>query len=346
MDSPQVIAAVIAGIVSLLGVFISYLFTRRNQKELDKNQRSLESLKDELAEGKAERDARRDYIYEARKSLYQEFEPLLFQLVEHSENAVHRIYSLARTAKQGNLDASPDAWLSEIDGYYSITTMYKLLAPLAIIRLIQQRLTIVDLSVDPRINAQYLLAKFLYLSYTDDFEFARLLSPLEYEPNQRNWRELRQKEPEKYWRQGLPFGRLDTATEGLIHESNNIRRIKSYGEFEAHYRSNKALQDNFRIVADLFLDFHPKTRPVLWRILITQAHIYLALINMREINYLKSEDNFKPLKIIPIAERDNFDWRQEREKQSISDEAVLNQPFDVAKAYLESHLGMLIDSKI
>ncbi len=40
-----------------------------------------EVLKVTIADEKAEKDARRDYLYEARKRLYQEYEPLFFQLV-------------------------------------------------------------------------------------------------------------------------------------------------------------------------------------------------------------------------------------------------------------------------
>jgi hypothetical protein len=35
-------------------------------------------------------------------------------------------------------------------------------------------------------------------------------------------------------------------------------------------------------VADLFLNFHPEKRPILWRILVTQAHIYKALILLNQ----------------------------------------------------------------
>jgi hypothetical protein len=50
-----------------------------------------------------EEKALRDYQYEARKRLYEEFEPLLFQFNELSESAFRRILAFVREAKEGNL---------------------------------------------------------------------------------------------------------------------------------------------------------------------------------------------------------------------------------------------------
>jgi hypothetical protein len=156
------------------------------ESEQAKYNRELEELKAKLdrsnVEFGTENQARKDYEYEARKRLYQQCEPLLFQLVELSENALHRIYSLARTSRRGELGGNR-GWLSDTHAYYLASTIYNLLAPLVIYRLIQRRLTLVDLTVDPHINSQYLLAKRLYISFTDDFEFARIEPSIDYDPN-------------------------------------------------------------------------------------------------------------------------------------------------------------------
>jgi len=78
---PKIIAALIAAAASLIVSIIGTLWGRKNQKD-------LETLKSELADERAESDARRDYEYDARKRLYEECEPLLFQLIELSENAL------------------------------------------------------------------------------------------------------------------------------------------------------------------------------------------------------------------------------------------------------------------
>lgn len=64
-----------------------------------RSQTNLENLKSELAKQQAEQDAQRDYEYEARKRLYQECEPLLFQLIEASETALNHIKDIASRVK-------------------------------------------------------------------------------------------------------------------------------------------------------------------------------------------------------------------------------------------------------
>jgi hypothetical protein len=318
-----------------------HISTKKNSQDLEAFKTKLTA---DIAEKQAEKNARRDYLYEARKRLYQQYEPLLFQLVELSESALVRIYALARTAKLGNLGPDHSGWLSPNDSastYFASNTIFRLLAPLVIIKLIQRQLTLVDLTVDPHISNQYSLAKCLYTSFTDDFKLASKEPSLEYDPNSKVWHEKREAFPEKYWRQGIIAGRLDNAVEALIvREPNGILRCMSFGEFEDIY--NDSIKNvKFETFRDVFMNFHPKTRPVIWRILITQAHIYLALLRTREIKISTSDDSFAPRLLKPISEVDRlkFDWRQRSEEAT--DEEVLSQPFEAAYAYLRESLSSL-----
>src|SRR2546430_6264740 len=101
----SLIVAVVAALSSLIVAGVSYLSTRKNTHD-------LEAWKADLAEKQAEKNARRDYVYEARKRLYQQYEPLLFQLVELSESAYRRIAALARSARQGHLRPAQTGWLA------------------------------------------------------------------------------------------------------------------------------------------------------------------------------------------------------------------------------------------
>jgi hypothetical protein len=199
-----------------------------------------------------------DYEYEARKRLYHECEPLVFELLEFAENAGDRIRGLARTARQGDL---PD-WLSSND-YYIASTMYYLLAPVAVCKLMRRRLTVVNMTLDQNIATQYQLAKQIAWSFADDFNFAWGLKvcELEYTPNDPAWETLRSKHEEQYWRQGLPYGRLDNAVESLIvpiHESVGGLRIMGFGEFKSELHKNGSKVDQaFTIVRDIFTEFHP-----------------------------------------------------------------------------------------
>src|SRR5262249_28588645 len=93
----KILVALISAVASLIVALITYFATRSNQRD-------VEELKAKLSETKAERDALRDYEYEARKRLYHECGPLMFQLLEQAEGAINRVRNLARAASQGNLE--------------------------------------------------------------------------------------------------------------------------------------------------------------------------------------------------------------------------------------------------
>jgi hypothetical protein len=326
-DDPKIVLALITASASLAVAVFNYFGSRKAQLD-------IELLKAENAERKSETDARRDYEYEAKKRLYKECEPLLFQLFEVSENALHRVYSLARTARQGNLD-SGNSWLAG-PGYYMTSTIYNLLAPVAIFKLIHQRLTFIDLTVEPHIKAQYNLAKAIYISFTDAFDFARMKPEIHYEPNNPKWRQMRAQNQKQVWQQGLPVGRLDVAAEGLLlRESSGSVRLRSFGEFEQEFHNHaSALRGSFVLVSDIFLDFHPEQRPVLWRMLITQAYIYRALLQTGRNG---SKGTGMPIQPIPPDKRTGFEWRKTPSEASI--ESVLEEPFSVAERYLKVRLG-------
>ena len=68
----KVIAAIISALVTLGIAIWTFITNNRNQK-------IIEEFKSKLLEEHSERSARRDYEYEAKKRLYKEFEPILFQ---------------------------------------------------------------------------------------------------------------------------------------------------------------------------------------------------------------------------------------------------------------------------
>ena len=133
-------------------------WTTERENELQQAKRldeeTFEQWKIERESKLSEEKALRDYQYEARKRLYEQFEPLLFCFNELADDAFRRIVGFCREAKNDNLTT----WLSS-EAYYLKNTIYRLLAPLAIFRLMQRRLTLFDLNLEPCINVQYLLIK-------------------------------------------------------------------------------------------------------------------------------------------------------------------------------------------
>jgi hypothetical protein len=321
-DNTVLMSTIIAFIVSATGSYMSYFF----------------SIK------KADKDARRDYEYEAKKRLYQECEPILFEFSELSESALKRIYALAKNAKEGNL--GPNRYWLSTDHYFIRSTIYRLIAPLAAFKLLQHKLTNIDLKMDYSINIQYILAKILYYTFSSSPDLAKSNPAIFYDPDQigtdyqslteSDKTQMREKYPERFYIQGLKVGNLDTLSESLIVESGNKDvRIKSFGEFEIEFLKNEKSnldKKKFETFITMFSFFHPKTRPVLWRVLITQAFLYKAIMNIRNTENL-SLASFDDIKIFFDIEKTKIkcDWRQ-------YNEVVSNEEFDIHFKAAEDYL--------
>ena len=324
VDDSDIISLVVGSIaagVSLLSIYLN----RKNNIELEKIKSEFELKKDEQA-------AIRNYEYEARQRLYKEFEPLLFLLVEHGESAYRRIFDLARTAKHGNLEPD-DGWLKNNE-YFKISTIHRLLLPLAVFTLMQRRLTTFDLDLVPYYKVQYSLSKGLYFTFADDYSLATSSPKIDYDPD---------RFPKKYKKQGIYRGVIDNLVEALItYEANGNPRLLSYGEFEKKYLQSYN-QEPFATISTMFHNFHPRTMPVLWRILIVQAHIYTAVKAAREKKDSKSATQLKTIRVMSEAERKLFDWR--KSPQESEDSEVFNT-FEGVENYLQDKMGEYTESKI
>lgn len=328
---PQVWAALIAAVSSVVLAVASMIGSRQAQKRSVESQANLEQLKDQLAQKATSRNAWVAYEFEARKRLYEECAPLLFQLSEQSERALGRIYGLARTAAAGDLDPGR-SWLSR--GYYSSSTYYRLLAPLSVGRLFRRRLTHLDLSIDANVLWQYTLVRVLMDSFTDDFELAGQAGEvaverddwLEYLPHAAGAGELRSRDPQRYWQQGVPRGILDDAVTSLILDED---RIMDYLEFQAALKDGSSIvRQAFDRIAYLFSDFHPHTRPVLWRILIAQAGLYEAILRAPRHGGL-GEGTLRDVRRVDTA---RLDWRGPADP---TDRGEVDQAIRVGLAYAE-----------
>jgi hypothetical protein len=83
--------------------------------------------------------------------------------------------------------------------------------------------------------------------------------------------------------------------------------------------------------------------PVLWRILIVQAHIYTAVKAAREKKDSKSATQLKTIRVMSEAERKLFDWR--KSPQESEDSEVFNT-FEGVENYLQDKMGEYTESKI
>lgn len=332
-QSQQTIAAVIAAVAGLAAALLSYLWKRRSDDKLAR-------LNAQLTETQERRKAQRDYEYEARKRLYAELQPLFFQLAEASDNAYWRVHGLANSAREGRL-TGPSSRLRSQSRNYLPSTVYRFMVPLVLLRLCQRRLTVVDLSLEPEIHHQYILARLYYRSWNA----ARALTesgshPIRYEPYRGKPEVLAAyTDLPVTTRQHLNFQQIEQMVESLITEDRptNLLRCMTYGEFVEAYRDEKSrVRRSCARIVRLFENFHPASKPVLWRILISQAHISKALGNAsdKEPNSIVS-----PVDIITDEERKGLDWRS-NDSETTFEEAVAG-PFSAARYYLSERLNRL-----
>ena len=220
--SIEVLVAMIAAGAS---IFISLIALLWHPAEV-----RIKTLEAALSAQKAENDAQRDYKYEALKRLYEQVEPLLFQLYEAAEGSYERVISLARASQHGNLGSGQQSFVSGEGGHFLHATIYRMLLPAVIFRLIQRRMTFIDLQLDGAIQTKYQLLKLYYLSFTDDFEFTDNRD--KYRPNDPKADVLLETDPDVYFRQGVVLGSLDIALDALVvKEGDKSLYPVSYGEF-------------------------------------------------------------------------------------------------------------------
>jgi len=343
------LASILTAIISAISAIISIYLTNRNSKELQKSEfiyqnkikelelthsERLRKLESELTRERDEESAIREYEYDARKRLYQEYEPLLFQFNELADNALRRIIALARESRGGKLEKDI-SWLSG-SRYYFDSTIYRLLIPFAIFNLMQKKLTMFDLKLNPFFNQQYLLIKLLYHTFSHDIRLANIEPNIpEYDPNSVT------KVNSNYKKQGIFIGIVDNLTNELIIKEGENLRIMTFGEF-SNYISDSLKNMQFKAVFEIFKDFHPARCPVLWRILMVQAYVYRAILINYDKHYKKeSIDIKKTLSSISSNWRSKFDWRQGKEREKIADKSVFDDPFNAAEIYLNKRMEEL-----
>lgn len=326
-------------IVAIISAYVAYRSQERsikNQADLQRNQKDLKRLQAELDGRQSEHNARRDYEYEALKRLYQECSPLLFMLSEEANSAHSRIKGLAQSASQGKLEPGSDSWLTgDRFRYYRLSTEYRLFAPLATLRLLQYRLTQFDLSLEPEIQLIYTLARQAGRAMADDFDLAKLgNSPLAYDPHNLAADELRKTTPAVYLQQGVPRGILDNAAQALlIEKGSEPPRVMTFLEFEvARNDPDGSLGKAFKRIEYLFVDFHPKERPVMWRVLLASAQIYRAIGTVVDSASQGNQIlNVKELLLLTTAEASSFDWRNDL---AIDDSQAVEQTRSAVNEYL------------
>jgi hypothetical protein len=224
------------------------------------------------------RAAERSYQFDALKRLYTDFQPLIFELVEACDSASRRFGNLCKASRQGALDLGPRNWLNdEANPYYLLSTIYRFMAPVVLFKLCRRRLTFVDLRVNDHVRQQYALARLIYQTWNDGYEMKALSPFIDYEPTSR-WLKPSDPRASTHVMQHIVIGELDLIAEAMtITGPDGRQRCMDFGEFlEAYKNAKSTLHERAAILTDLFRDFSPDRRPILWRLLLVQATVWKA----------------------------------------------------------------------
>jgi len=247
---------VATSLISSLGVSLAGAWWLSKALVSHRLQKALESYKSELQlqhdrekleiEGQiqervecllGDRAAEREYMLEAKKRLYYLIGPLKFQLLIACSDAARRIESHGLVAE----------YKLSLDGYYGISTIYRILRPLAVSELIEQQIAYADFSVD---DSSISLLRFKH-SATRTLNDDNVIGC---HPNV-NWNQQTEH---------LFFDTISEAAHALITVDNNgSKRVIEYYEFKKHFISDHN-NNGLNVLAKIIEKFTIKSKPLFW----------------------------------------------------------------------------------
>jgi hypothetical protein len=314
--TPGVISVIGVVAAAVLGAVINNWWTGRNEA----------------------RKAQRDYEYDAKKKLLTEVQPMLFELSERCDEAFWRIYGIAESEAQGRLDKPCQKRRFRLEsGYYLPSTIHRLVSPLVLFRMLETGMARFDFSLVPEATAKYRLAKHLYRTWNSGDSLASCGEAIEYD------HEAKHKGEEGYAPvvhslQHVRLGAVDSLVDLLtVPAGDGTTRCMRYGEFQDRYDammaetkvkghpwSSPEVAALHRAVT-VFETFSPTTKPVLWRILMTQA-VLLHWITL-------DTDPKKEITAHDVVERVRSTFSEAADDKSV------DTGLAAAEAYLSSHLS-------
>jgi hypothetical protein len=272
-----------AALVSAGGALWAFWSARSLERDKAASAAQLKQLEAQLgAEGRLQ-DARTRYEWEARKRLYDEVEPVLFLTGEVMEMTFGRIANMAQAAARGQLGPGPDSWMTGPEDHYLISTIFRVLRPLACHRMMMEKLTRLDFSLDARVQAAYVLAKMYRDVLSGPFDLAKREPALPYRyvhPAEGHPYQVRDEPAEHI--QHFYTDELEAIVDALVvRDAEGHLSLKRYGEFRAEQKDPAHPTARLmRPALRLFQEMAPQSRPVLWRSLLACALISKVLLDV------------------------------------------------------------------
>ncbi len=250
-----IIVAIIGVLGTTIGAVVSALYARR-----------LARVQSELDEERDVRKARRDYEYEARKRLYSAYEPIKFQLIDLIGQALRRISMLSLVAPE---TGSPP----------QTATVYEILAPAALVRMLDRNLTLADMYLEPQVSIEYGLMKAAYRVLADSSSIGSIYTELSGDHI-----DIRDEE--------LQPCQVDEAADALLGGTANDLKtgaatdlpgsLLTFSQFRTVLADIDVRHDKpgLSSITALLDDFTPARRPIFWRALVTQVLLYGCYLDL------------------------------------------------------------------
>lgn len=260
-----------AAVVSAGGALWAFWSARRLERDKAEGAERLKRLEAQLgAEGRLQ-DSRTRYEWDARRRLFEEVEPVMFLTGEVMEMTFARVANMAQAAAGGRLGPGDASWLRGPDNYYLLTSVFRVLRPLACLRMMTEKLTRLDFSLDARVQAAYVLGKMYRDVLSGPFDLAAQAPVRRYayvapEPS----RPYVVKDEAVQHMQHLYTDELEAVVDTLlVRDAEGRLSLKRYGMFRAELLD--PAHETARLMAPALLLFRragPANRPVLWRALL------------------------------------------------------------------------------
>lgn len=195
-------------------------------------------------------------------------------IVAVCEDAIRSMSLLAETETQTALELTSRKfdWIPTSGGIIR-DIAYDLLAPLTVARF--------GIASD----SKHLALEQAYLVPTLHYELAKFAPEIEYCPEVPGWKSQRYRTPRVSWVQGLRKDQLDTRLERFMTARDRLGalRVATKAEFRAEFDRvlRSGTQPDRRALGVLInpmLGFSMETRPVFWRALSVQYHLYSSII--------------------------------------------------------------------
>jgi hypothetical protein len=269
--------------------------------------------------------------------------------LETLQRALDALQSMAEPATWRHLEITaagyPESGWMGCDSATMIEVLYSFAAPLYAARALsyEARRNIALLENTSRF--QFALVDAALNAFLDEGALATASPAIAYTPRVPNWRLKRVQEPTRYWWQGLSPDRFDSLRTLFLRPgaAPGAVDIVPPNEFHDAYRSlfgvgcpDRMQQQLLGLLGNGFYGFTPRSRPVLWRVIVCQARLYHAALGNREFD--PEDDSFPSVaRTFVPRDRSTFpftgDWLSDQQ---------LYEPLEVTMSATTSYLNAFV----